>query len=274
MKKKEQLLDAVRRHYESTDGLDERMAKVMEMVAALGDGPLTAAQLAPLDQFHARGLGGTKDLAEMAGIDGSMRVLDAGSGLGGPARYLAETFGCQVVGVDLTPSFVRLAEYLTARTGLSERVRYEVGDLAALPFADGEFDVVWTQHVVMNIPERARVYREFHRVLRPGGKLAFFDIYAPAEKPVLTYPVPWAQTAEESFLLTEVETVEALRDAGFVTGVWRDVTESGVAGGPAPSAAGLSLGTLIGPRIMELLQNLRENFQNGRLRLVMGSYSK
>jgi sarcosine/dimethylglycine N-methyltransferase len=138
------------------------------------------------------GLAATEQLAQIAGIERGAAILDAGSGLGGPSRYLASTYGCRVIGADLSPSFVAVAQLLAQRTGLNALVSYQIGDLLALPFPDSCFDVVWTQHVVMNIPDRERVYREFRRMLRPGGKLAFYDLLATDASLELHFPVPWA----------------------------------------------------------------------------------
>jgi sarcosine/dimethylglycine N-methyltransferase len=267
----------IQQHYETAQGNDERISSVMERLERLGENPLSTTQLAPLDQFHTGGLATTKKLAEFAGIGPSMKVLDAGSGLGGPSRYLAETFGCTVVGIDLTPSFVELSKFLAKRTGLNNLVSYEVGNLLALPFPDKSFNVVWTQHVVMNIPEREKVYREFHRVLSPEGKLAFFDVVAPDDKPALHFPVPWAESNETSFLLTKAETIQALQQAGFEQGSWQDVTEPSLqafANAPTPAPDDLNLGTVMGPRFMGMLANLRRNLSEGRVRLVVGVYDR
>ncbi len=267
----------IRRHYETEPGNADRVAKVVEILNRFPSGPITAAQLAPLDQFHILGLAATKELAELAGIGKATEVLDAGSGLGGPARYLAETYGCSVSGVDLTPSFVEIAKLATARTNLGQLVNYRVGDLTALPFADGQFDVVWTQHVVMNIADRARVYSEFRRVLRPSGKLAFFDLVAGDEKQGLIFPVPWAETPAANFLLTKVETLQALELAGFGQGQWNDVTERTLAAfasgqAPIPKPGDPGLATVMGPRFGEMFANLLENLRQGRVRVAMGCY--
>lgn len=268
---------SIREHYETPEGNADRVAAVLRSLGRMGDGPLTVAQLASLDQFHIRGLSANRELAELAGIERGAKVLDAGSGLGGPSRYLADAYGCHVTGVDLAPSFVEIAKLLAERTGLAGLVEYQVGDLLALPFPDGQFDAVWTQHVVMNIGDREGVYRECRRVLRQRGKFAFYDVYWFDEKAELVFPVPWAENAEASFLLTKAETIEALRRAGFADGVWNDVTEkalAAMASGQAvtPAADGLSVGTLMGPRFGQMLANIQRNLREGRVGLVMGVY--
>ena len=85
---------------------------------------------------------------------GRARALDVGAGLGGPARFLAERFAVDVTGVDVTAAFVERAEALTRDAGLAGRVRFVRADATALPFADGAFDVGWTQHAAMNDPRQ------------------------------------------------------------------------------------------------------------------------
>ena len=146
------VLDGVRDHYRAT-GLTERLKTAL---AALGpeDQQLTPQQLAALDQFHTRGLAATAELGKLAGVTAGMSVLDVGSGVGGPARFLAATCGCQVTGVDLSEPFVDAARYLTERTGQSGQVSFETASALELPFESGRFDVVLLQHVAMNIADR------------------------------------------------------------------------------------------------------------------------
>lgn len=212
-----------------------------------------------------------------------MKVLDAGSGLGGPSRYLAEHYGCQVTGVDLTPAFVHLSRLLTERAGLSGRLHYELGNLLELSFPDGTFDLVWTQHVVMNIRERDKLYAELRRVLKPGGRLVFFDIYAAEGKLPLEFPVPWAEIAENSYLQTESETKASLEGEGFAVTVWDDVTaatmawfgeqarrQAAVDPSAAPSPQAAFAASLLGKRFQEAVMNLGRNAREGRVRWVMG----
>src|SRR5579875_1257731 len=168
------VLDGVRAHYRAT-GLTERLKTALKILGP-EDQLLLPQQLAALDQFHTRGLAATAELAKLAGITADMSVLDVGSGVGGPARLLAATYGCRVTGVDLSEPFVDAARYLTERTGQSGQVSFETGSALALPFDDGSFDVALLQHVAMNISDRAQLYCEIRRMLKSGGKFATYDV--------------------------------------------------------------------------------------------------
>ncbi|MBV8271835.1 MAG: methyltransferase domain-containing protein [Cupriavidus sp.] len=261
-------LEGVRDHYRAT-GLTERL-KAALTVFGPEDQPLTPRQLATLDHFHTRGLTATADLAQLAGISAGMSVLDVGSGVGGPARFLAETYGCRVTGVDLSEPFVDAARYLTERTGQSERVSFHTASALDLPFDDNSFDAVLLQHVAMNIAERAQLYREIRRVLKPGGRFATYDVVANDREPY--YPVPWARTPATSFLATADATREAIEQADFRTLTWRDDTEAAKAwfaelraSGPPPSP---NLGVVMGPDFGELTANLRRNLLEDRLGIL------
>jgi SAM-dependent methyltransferase len=261
-------LDGVRGHYRA-NGLVERL-KAALAVFGPEDQPLTYQQLAALDQFHTRGLAATAELGELAGITAGMSVLDVGSGLGGPARFLAEAYGCQVTGIDLSASFVEAARYLTERTGQSGQASFQTASALDLPFGDALFDAVLLQHVAMNIQDRPRLYYEIRRVLKPGGRFAVFDAVLNGGEP--HYPVPWARTPETSFLLTAAATREAIERSGFRTLVWQDGTGAAKAwfaklrdSGPPPSP---NLGLAMGPDILQLLANLGRNVMEGRLGIL------
>src|SRR3989442_6950479 len=155
--------------YWGRDGLGQA---ILDTLAASGKNldALTIDDLAPLDQFHGGGKGVTVRLARLAGLTPEMWVLDVGGGLGGPARTLAVEFGCRVTVVDLTASYVRAAEMLTARLGLGDRVTHHLGNALELPFDDGTFDVMWTQNSGMNIPAKGRLSTGIHPVVRPAGR--------------------------------------------------------------------------------------------------------
>ncbi|RWC31771.1 MAG: class I SAM-dependent methyltransferase [Mesorhizobium sp.] len=261
-------LEGVRDHYRAT-GLTERLKTVL---AALGpeDQLLTPQQLGVLDQFHTRGLAATAELAQLAGIAAGMSVLDVGSGVGGPARFLAATYGCRVTGVDLSEPFVDAARYLSERTGQSGQLSFQTANALALPFDDGRFDIALLQHVAMNISDRARLYREIRRVLKSGGRFATFDVVFGGGEPL--YPLPWARTPATSFLLTIDATREAIEPAGFRMLAWQDDTDAAKAwfaqlraSGPPPSP---NLGVVMGPDFAELAANLGRNLMQGRLGIL------
>ena len=263
-----EVMDGVRDHYRAA-GLIERLKTAL---AVLGpdDKRLTPQQLGALDQFHTCGLAATAELGKLVGITEKMAVLYVGAGVGGPARYLAATYGCRVTGVDLSPAFVNGARYLTERTGQSGRVSFETGSALALPFGDASFCVALLQHVAMNIADRARLYREIRRVLKPRGKFATFDVVANGDAPHL--PLPWAKTPATSALLTAAATREAVEAAGFKTVVWQDDTEPAKAwfaqlraSGPPPPP---NLGVVMGPEVAQHAANLGRSLMEGRLGIL------
>ncbi|MEX0960542.1 MAG: methyltransferase domain-containing protein [Burkholderiales bacterium] len=170
--------------------------------------------LAPYDQFHGRGLEATLEIAELMSAGPSDHVLDIGSGIGGPARYFANRFGCRVTGIDLTPEFCDVAVHLTRLLHLEDRVRFELGDALAMSFPDASFDGAYSMNVSMNIADKGAFYREIHRVLKPGGWLVLSEV-AKGDGADLDYPTPWAASAHTSFLSTPEETRRGLLESGF-----------------------------------------------------------
>lgn len=270
--------DAVRTHYQAAIADREALLhRITEAVDAM-EPPIDARRLAPLDQFHMGGLAATAAFAERIGIATGARVLDAGSGLGSPARYLAETFGARVDGIDLAPDYVAVADLLTRRAGLTDLVTFHEGDLTALPFDAAQFDLVWTQHVAMNIADRASLYREFRRVLKPGGRLAFYDPLAADGHPDLIYPVPWAQAPETSTLLTIDETRSVLEQAGFAVTHLDEVTQEAIGWalqqGSSTEPSAVNAATIVGARMAEMAANFMRNLREGHVRLVVGIAEK
>jgi len=231
---------------------------------------LDFADIAAMDHFHTRGIAATKDLAFAAGILPGARVLDIGCGLGGPARLLAKTFNCHVTGIDLSEDFIDAARYLTDRCGLQEQVSFHVGNALDLPFERSSFDMVFLQHVAMNIQDRAGLYKGIARVLAPGGRLAAYDVTLKGGD--VLYPCPWARDASGSFLLTEAQTRDALISAGFNPIAWRDDSEVALnwfATLPARSTPiGPTLSTVMGPDFPALVNNLARNLSEGRVGIL------
>lgn len=267
----EMATNPVEEHYTSTD----LGAAILGALRAAGKDieHLTPDDLAPVDEFHGGQRSATVRLAGLLGLTGGERVLDVGSGLGGPSRYLASRYGCRVSGVDLTAEFCRVAEMLTRLLKLETLVDYRQGNALALPFADMSFDVVWSQNAAMNIADRDRLYREMRRVLKPGGRLGLQEVaLGPGGAP--HYPVPWAKEPSISFLLTPEKTRESLEAAGLRVVQWQDTTAASLAAAQARSRSAEAgqpppLGThlILGAHWQEMAKNSTRNLEEGRVAL-------
>jgi SAM-dependent methyltransferase len=264
---------AIAAHY-GDDGLSERVLATLRN-AGLNVDSLTPDDLKPLDQFHIGGQPATRKLAQIAGVTAGMRVLDVGGGIGGPARTLANDIGCHVTVLDLSAPFCRAGEMLTERAGLSDRVVFQQGDAQAMPFADGSFDLVWTQHSSMNVPDKQALYTEIARVLRPGGRLALYEITTGPLQPV-RFPVPWARESTQSFLVAANELRATLRSLGFTEAVWTDDSANGAewfrvmqerqaSSGGMPA---LGIHVLLGDGFFEMSRNMVRNLTEDRIRVI------
>lgn len=241
---------------------------------------LTPDDLAPATEFHVGGKEATVALAQLARLGSGTRVLDIGGGLGGPARTLASDFGCQVMVLDLTEAYCRVGAELTARTGLSDRITFQHGNALASPFPDGAFDAVWTQHCTMNVADKQQLYREVHRLLRPGGTFAFQEVMAGAVGPI-HFPVPWARTRQMSFLAEPNAARAQLAAMGFAEEAWVDVSAPALeayrqrlAAGSAGSPPLLGLHLLLGDDFEEMTRNQIRNLEENRIVLVRGVFAR
>ncbi len=220
--------DKITRHYTRGDLL-ARLREALLDDSVDPDRP-TIEALASYDQFHGRGLEATKEIADMVRVSAGDHLLDIGSGIGGPARYMADRFGARVTGIDLTAGFCEVAQHLTRVLGLADRVAFEQGDALAMRFADASFDGAYSMNVSMNIADKAAFYAEIYRVLRPGAWLVLSEIaQGPGGSPA--YPTPWARSADSSFLATPAQTREGLVASGFTVSSLRETTDEFLAYG-------------------------------------------
>ncbi len=254
-------------HY-SVGNLESRILGALE-ASGIDLDQLTVDDLAPVDQFHIRGRAATEELADWVQVEPAHRLLDVGCGLGGTSRHLAATVGCNVIGVDLTAEFCRVAEMLSARVGLSDRTSFRLGSALELPFPDDEFDVVWTEHVQMNVADKAGFYGELARVLKPGGRLAFHDVFAGAVEGV-HFPVPWASDASISHLVAVDAARAVLSGKGLAEERSEDKTDASraffrtalkrlQADGRRPLGLHLLMGDDAATKFANLLRNLEED---------------
>jgi ubiquinone/menaquinone biosynthesis C-methylase UbiE len=236
----------------------------------LSEPPIPWDKFAALDQFHIRGLQATKELAALMDLKPEDRVLDVGSGLGGPARYIATTYGCHVTGIDLTPTFVEGSAWLAELSGLAEKLTFVQGDALQMPFPDAGFDVALTQHVAMNIADRETFYQEIRRVLKLGGRLGIYDVVEGNGEPLI-FPVPWSPTQEFSHLRTFQNMADILRGLGFHLLTDKDFTQEAIVwfekvrGRLDGAELGLDLRIAVGPDFPTMTKNLAANLEAGRV---------
>ena len=227
--------------------------------------------LAGIDEFHALGRPATMALAELAGVERGAAVIDVGAGLGGPARFLAARYAARVTAVEPTSRFRDACAELTRRAGLAELVTTLDGTATHLPVADASMDVAWMQAVAISVPDKRAMAGELRRVLRPDGRLAFFDSFARDEGD-LHFPVPWADGPEESFVVTADELRSVFVAAGLEPIVWNE-QEGAIAEiaqrsfTPTVDPAHVGLGRLM-PDFDRRMGNLGRNISEGRLGLL------
>lgn len=253
-------------------GLSRRNIEQALVAAGKDLDHLEPADLGLLEDFHTMGRIATGQLVDLVDITGTTVVLDAGSGIGGTARFLAERFGAAVTAVDLTDEYCETNRWLNGLVGLGERISVQQADVTELPFPDASFDVAISQHVQMNIADKARLYSETRRVLRDGGRLALWDIVIGEGHRQLDYPLPWADQPARSNLVTADELRAVIESAGFVVEHWNDLTDQAATLMQAVLALpGSPLGlhafvTDFGRKA----ENLTRALADGRLRAIQG----
>jgi len=247
--------------------------------------------LAPIDEFHTRGREATANLASLLdkNIPSNFHVLDVGSGIGGPSRYLASRYGCRVTGLDLVGEYCSVADSLAKRIKLDNLLTYRQGDATHIPFDGASFDVVWTQHASMNIAYKKRFYSEIYRVLKPGGKLAIYDVFKGNNLSIIDgstssihFPVPWAPDPSISHLILREDARKLLKEVvGFKEVAWEDKTESVIdwikqmmkrAQTSGPPQLGLHV--LVGPHWSALVKNLLKNLEEDRIAVAQGIFER
>lgn len=197
-------------------GTGDVYSRIVDAMHAAGIDPetVTVEQLAPVDHFHARGFPATIELADELPIEAGQRIVDIGCGIGGPARYLAQRFGCQVDGLDITAPFVDAGNRLSALVGMQDAVTIVLGDGQKLPYDDGSFDGGYSQHVTMNVRDRSAFFNEAYRVLKPGAFFALTE-HGLGKVGDPHHPLPWSEDGSGAYLMRPADTIAALEQSGF-----------------------------------------------------------
>ena len=205
------------------------LARIDTALAELGQDPqiLTPEILATVEHLHSGGLATTREQAKRVALTEDSRVLDVGCGIGGPARYLAHSYGCRVDGIDLTPELIETGRVLTKRCNLADRVTLRRGNALDLPYSDQTFDVVWCQNVSMNIADKAGLLAGVYRVLKSGGLFTATE-YSVGPGGDIIFPVPWAYDASINFLESEDVMRAQCHTAGFRILEWLNYSNKAI----------------------------------------------
>ena len=269
--------EAISKHY----GISGILDSILKGLESSGKNlqSLVPNDLAPIDEFHTRGKDSTIEIANLAQLQSHHNVLDVGCGLGGSARYIANEFGCSVMGVDLTDEYIDVASQLTEFVKLSDKVSFKQSSALELPFSSNSFDVVWTEHTQMNISDKERFYSELSRVLKPNGRLVFHDIFGTNNAP--HYPTPWAEHGSLSSLCTQDEARTAIEKSNLVIDEWIDKSKLSmeffkemVKKLETSDAPPVGFHLLMGKTAKEKLLNQTRNLEENRVTIVQGTAIK
>ncbi len=184
--------------------------------------PSADGALDNLDQFHIGGADAVGLLIGNLALAEGDRVLDIGSGFGGPARQIARRTGNRVTGIDITPAYVDAARDLTAKAGLRDLVHFRVADIAAFE-PDPLFQAAITMHVQMNVQDKTAWFAHIARCLQPGARLAIWEVCQPRQAD-LPWPMPWSLDGTDSFVVTAGSLRASIEQAGFTGAEWVNET--------------------------------------------------
>lgn len=252
-------------HY--SHGALERAVLAALEASGKDPGRLMPADLAPVDEFHIGGRPATVEFAAQLSFKPGLRALDIGCGIGGASRHVAEAYGCQVQGIDLTDEYVRVAASLAKRVGLADKVFYREASALDLPFDAASFDGAYMLHVGMNIPDKARLMAEVARVLKPGVLFGIYDVMREGAGD-LTFPLPWASDPAYSFvepadryrahLAAAGFTIERERNRrDFAIEFFRQMQERWVQDGPPPLGLHILMGESARQKIANVVSGLK-----------------
>lgn len=231
---------------------------------------VTVEDLGPVDEFHIGGRSATKSFLDQLNFSNQDHILDVGCGLGGATRFVANTYGSRVTGIDLSQEYTETGKALNNWVKLDKQITLQQGSALTMPFEDETFDGGFMLHIGMNIEDKAKLFSEIYRVLRPGATFGVYDIMR-QNGGELSFPVPWATDKSTNKLATSDQYKRALSDAGFEVASENNRSEFALEffkqmrakteadGGPAP----LGLHTLMKESTPIKLKNMVDNIAAG-----------
>lgn len=194
--------------------------------ANLATGPISYESLLPFDQHHYHEVQGLEDCIKEAQLNPSSRILNVGSGLGGPARYFGGKLAASVLAVELQDDLHRVAGELTARCGLNDKVHHMAGDILQVGqhLRPNSYDAIVSWLTILHIPERAQLFEICHSLLKPGGVFYAEDFFEKAplseeEKRILADDVYCPYLPDQETYRRD------LAKAGFEIVQFQDLTE-------------------------------------------------
>ena len=266
-------------HYASP-AIKEKIKAGLETLGKTVD-TVTPGELKMMDEFHMGGAPAAMHVLQAMSFTEQDAVLDVGCGVGGTARALAANFAvARIEGVDLTPEYVDVGNEINKWPLVKASFKGGVtpnliqGSALALPYPESSFSKIIMLHVAMNIKDKARLFQEFKRVLKPGGTVGVFDLMR-ATQGEIPFPMPWSSVAETSFVQTPEAYKQAMTQAGLTVlnednrkeAVMEQLAKQlqGTSAGSAPPANPLTLGILMGDTFAEKGKNATSSLKAGLL---------
>jgi ubiquinone/menaquinone biosynthesis C-methylase UbiE len=262
-------------------GQKNLVEKILELLQSegLNNAEKVKESFVPIEELHLLGSVATLELAQKVGLNDNMRILDVGCGIGGPARRIATKFGCRVTGLDLSKEYCQLAKMINDYIGISDLIEIKRGNALDMPFDDALFDVVFLQHVLMNIQNKNRLFSQIKRVLRPEGQLALYTICAGNITPI-NYPVIWANTPDINFLLSALDLRNLIISNGFKLFSWKEHTKEIIKAidlqrtkTRSKKKSSINLGLIVKNPSLKW-KNMILNLKEGRIKVIQGIFER
>tara|TARA_A100000164_G_C21866281_1_gene752690 strand:- start:132 stop:962 length:831 start_codon:yes stop_codon:yes gene_type:complete len=267
---------SVAAHYNKNDLYKKIEDGLLELGVSLDS--VQREDLSLVDDFHIGGSAASQFVLDQLSTDKEHNILDVGCGIGGPARFMTQTSGCNVFGVDLTRAYIEVGTRLNTLVRLNEKVTLRQGSALSLPYESSFFDGAYMIHVGMNIEKKIKLMKEVSRVLKKGKRFVFFDVMKTTEKNIV-YPLPWAERAEES-AVDKLEVYElALDSAGldilnvedknqFAVSFFKNMIAKMKDVGPKPLGLHLLMGDNTRDKVINAYEQIREGYLTPFLMVV------